>query len=251
MSSIATFAAASTPIRWSLPALVRTFPRLPTKGGYNVDEAYAEINAPLLADRPFFQLLELDAAVRFSDYSTLGFDDHLQGRRQLEADPRPALPRQLFGRLPSADHRRIVRNAVALRPGADRSLLGRRIPTGAILANCTAQGVPAGYVQNNPQISVITGGNQNLKPETSKGWVLGAVLSPTAIPRFSVEANYYKIKLKGAIQGGDAGAILERCVSQQRCARLRPDHAHGFGSDRQYPGPAAEHRRDKHGRRRP
>ena len=47
-------------------------PAQPTKGGYNVKEAYAELNAPLLADVPFADLLELNGAVRFSDYSTSG-----------------------------------------------------------------------------------------------------------------------------------------------------------------------------------
>ena len=52
----------------------------------------------------------------------------------------------------------------------------------------------------------------SLKPETSKGWNLGAVFSPAALPRFSVEANYYKIKIKGAIQSRDADTTLRSCV---------------------------------------
>ena len=44
-------------------------PALPTRGSYNVKEAYAELNAPLLADVQFADLLELTGAVRFSDYS--------------------------------------------------------------------------------------------------------------------------------------------------------------------------------------
>ena len=47
-------------------------PAQPTEGSYDVKEAYAEINAPLLADKPFADLLELTGAVRFSDYSTSG-----------------------------------------------------------------------------------------------------------------------------------------------------------------------------------
>ena len=47
-------------------------PAQPTKGSYDVKEAYAEINAPLLSDQPFADLLEFTGAVRFSDYSTSG-----------------------------------------------------------------------------------------------------------------------------------------------------------------------------------
>ena len=62
------------------------------------------------------------------------------------------------------------------------------------------------------QLSVVTGGNENLKPETSKSWVIGGVYSPGFIPRFSVEANWYDIKIKGAIQAIGAQTTLYRCV---------------------------------------
>ena len=38
------------------------------------------------------------------------------------------------------------------------------------------------YQQANPQISVIVGGNEDLKPETSKSWIFGGVFSPAIIP---------------------------------------------------------------------
>ena len=47
-------------------------PAQPTKGSYNVKEAYAEFNAPILANVPGAELLELDAAARISDYSSSG-----------------------------------------------------------------------------------------------------------------------------------------------------------------------------------
>ena len=59
---------------------------------------------------------------------------------------------------------------------------------------------------------MITGGNENLTPETSKSWVFGGVFSPSFIPRFSVEANYYNIKVDGAIQTVDAEVTLTNCV---------------------------------------
>ena len=44
----------------------------PTFGGYRVFEGYAEVSAPLIADKPFARLLRVDGAVRVSDYSTIG-----------------------------------------------------------------------------------------------------------------------------------------------------------------------------------
>ncbi len=43
----------------------------PTGGGYTVNEAYVELQIPLLADMPFAQELSLNVASRFSDYDTL------------------------------------------------------------------------------------------------------------------------------------------------------------------------------------
>ena len=185
-------------------------PALPTKGGYNVDEAYLELNAPLLADRPFVQLLELNGAARFSDYSSSGSTttfkaganwkpiDDLRLRGSWSEGFRAPTIGELFG-TPSRFDQEINDPCSGT-------------PTGQIATNCAAQGVPPGYVQNNSQISVITGGNEDLKPETSKGWNLGAVYSPGFIPRFSIEANYYNIKVKGAIQAVNANTTLQNCV---------------------------------------
>ena len=42
--------------------------------------------------------------------------------------------------------------------------------------------------------------------------MLGAVYSPTYIPRFSIEANWYKIKVDDAIQAINANTTLQQCV---------------------------------------
>jgi iron complex outermembrane receptor protein len=186
-------------------------PALPTKGGYNVDEAYAELNAPILAGVPGAQLLEIDGAARYSDYSSSGHTTTFKGtvnwkpindlrlRGGYSEGFRAPSIGELFG-TPSRFDQEIADPC-----SADQN------PTGQVLANCTAQGVPAGYQQINPQIAVLTGGNPNLKPETSKGWNVGAVFSPSALPRLSIEADYYKIKVKGAIQAINANTTLQQC----------------------------------------
>ena len=54
-------------------------PALPTRGSYDVKEAYVELSAPVLSDTPFFDLLEFTGAVRWSDYSTSGSTTTLKG----------------------------------------------------------------------------------------------------------------------------------------------------------------------------
>ncbi len=187
-------------------------PALPTRGSFNVDEAYAEINAPLLANRPFAELLELSAAVRFSDYSTSGSTTTFKGganwkpisdlrlRASYSEGFRAPTIGELFG-TPSRFDQELADPC-----SADQN------PAGEILANCQALGVPAGFQQLNPQISVLTSGNENLEAETSKGYNLGAVYSPRFLPRFSIETNYYNIEIDNAIFAA-AGEVLARCVT--------------------------------------
>ena len=190
-------------------------PALPTRGQFNVDEVYAEVRAPLLADRTFFNLLELDAAVRYSNYSTSGSTTTFKGGANYKpfADLRlrasyaegfraPSIG-ELFG-TPSRFDQEVVDPC---------SAVGGQIPA-AVRANCIAQGVPANgsYVQLNPQISVITGGNQSLAAEELTSWVFGGVYSPSFVPRLSLEVNYFDIEVRGAISAIQAETLLGRCT---------------------------------------
>jgi len=187
-------------------------PAQPSGGGYNVDEAYAELNAPLLADRPFFELLELNGAIRFSDYSSSGSTTTLKGG----VNWKPIADLRLRGSYSEGFRAPTIGELFGTPSRFDQEIndpcSADQNPTGTILANCILQGASPPYQQLNPQISVLTSGNENLKPETSKGYNLGAVYSPGFLPRFSVEANYYNIKIKDAIFAA-AGEILARCVS--------------------------------------
>ena len=191
-------------------------PALPTKGQFNVDEVYAELRAPLLADTPFFQRLELSFAARYSDYSTSGskttykagvdwkpVKDLLLRGSWGQGFRAPSIG-ELFG-TPSRFDQEIVDPC---------SAVGGQIPA-AVRTNCVAHGVPANnsYVQTNPQLPVITGGNQALKAETSESYGFGGAYSPSWARHFSVEANYFHFRVKGAIQVIDANVLLGRCAA--------------------------------------
>ncbi|MEO7411697.1 MAG: TonB-dependent receptor, partial [Sphingomicrobium sp.] len=162
------------------------------------------------ADRPFLQLLEFNAAARFSDYSASGSTTTFKAG----VNWKPIRDLRLRGSWSEGFRAPTIGELFGTPSRFDQEIVDpcSGTPTGQIATNCAAQGVPLGYTQNNPQISVITGGNDNLKPETSKGWNLGAVYSPAFIPRFSLEANYYNIKIKGAIQAVNANTTLQQCV---------------------------------------
>ena len=205
-------------------------PALPTKGSYDVDELYAELRAPLFADRPGLQLLELEGAVRFSDYSSSGSTTTFKGG----VNWKPIVDLRLRGSYSEGFRAPSIGELFGTPSRFDQEIddpcnFDATPPTGQTLVNCTAQGVPPGYVQNNPQISVITGGNPDLDAESSKGWVLGAVYSPSYIPRFSIEANWYKIKVDDAIQAVDANTTLEQCVFNNDAAACADVNRTGSG----------------------
>jgi iron complex outermembrane receptor protein len=191
-------------------------PALPTSGGFDVDEAYAELRLPLLRDTPFFHRLEITGAARYSDYSTSGstttfkagvnwapVEDLLFRGSWAEGFRAPTIG-ELFGTPSRFDQEIVDPCSDFLNSGASAT----------VRANCIAAGVPASgsYVQTNPQLPVITGGNNALAPETSESWVVGAVYSPSFVPRLSLEANYFDITVNGAIQAIDAEVLLSRCA---------------------------------------
>lgn len=191
-------------------------PSLPTSGGYDVTEAYLELAIPLLRDLPGAQSLDLSLATRYSDYSTFGSTtaDKVGIRWQASSD---ILLRATYAegfRAPSIGE--LFGSPSRFDATLDDPCSQPTDP--AIQQNCADQGVPANYEQANPQISVRTGGNENLEPETSDSLTYGLVYSPgwaEALPftqRFDIELTYYDIEVDGAIQALDAQTQLDRCA---------------------------------------
>jgi iron complex outermembrane receptor protein len=193
-------------------------PSLPTSGSYSINEYYLELNAPILKDAPGFKALDLSAATRFSDYSSFGtttnskfglrwqvVDDLTLRSTWAEGFRAPSIG-ELFGSPARFD-------ATLVDP------CGAPIGDPQTAANCAALGVPAGFTQTNPQISVRTGGNSALKPETSRSLTWGAVYSPSWAQnmgwasRLDFSLGYYRIDMDNAIQAPDAQTELNRCVA--------------------------------------
>lgn len=196
-------------------------PVLPTSGGYNVDEAYVELNVPLLAGVPFAKSLSVDLASRYSDYSTFagttnskaGFrwqlDNDLTLRGTWAQGFRAPSIGELFGAVTSYSAR-----------VTDPCNFNSPLMNPRIAANCRALGVPdpSTFQQQNIQINAQVGGNPHLQPERARNLTLGAVYSPswatdTAWSRaLDFSLTYYKIELKDAITAPDAQTLLNRCA---------------------------------------
>jgi iron complex outermembrane receptor protein len=205
-------------------------PSQPARGSYNSDEVYGEIRVPILKEVPFFQLLEVDGAVRHANYSISGASTTYTGSAQwkpvqdvlLRASYATGFRAPSIGELFGAASR-----SDAPIDDPCTNVAGSPFQTSAtVRANCVAGGVPAnGSFQepNGGQISVTTGGNTGLRPEKSKTLLFGGVYSPvwardSFASVFSIEANYYDINVTGAIAPIDAAITLARCYSGSEAA---------------------------------
>jgi iron complex outermembrane receptor protein len=189
-------------------------PTNPTSGGYDVDEFYGEVIVPILKDAPAFDSLSLSAAARYSDSSLFssetgakfsvnwGPTENLMLRASYSEGFRAPNIGELFNLGSRFDSSITDPCNTAVNP----------VPP----ANCAALGVPDDYVQLNPQVSVDTGGNRNLEPETSESFTVGFTWDiplSGGLERLLVEANYYDIQVDGAIQAPDAQDVLDACVA--------------------------------------
>lgn len=193
-------------------------PSLPTSGDYNVSELYAELNVPLW-DIEGSNRMELSLAGRYSDYSTFGGEftpkaglrwqlvDELTLRASWARGFRAPSIGELFGsdsRFDATLTDPCSASALALDP--------------SYTANCRSIGVPVGYEQAKPQISVTTGGNRELQPERVNSFSAGFVWSPgfasgTALSeRMDLAVTFYRHDLSGAIQAIDAQTQLNMCM---------------------------------------
>ncbi len=214
-------------------------------GGYDVWEAFGELVAPLVQDKPFFKSLTLEAGVRYSSYKvdapsspsykTTTYKaggswepvDGLKLRGNYSHAVRAPNIGELFTPV-STGLTTLTDDPCALITTAGAALPGRTNPQPANLrAVCLAQGATAGNIGSiaNPtanQANVTSGGNVNVKPETSNSYTFGAVIQPAAIPGFSITVDYYNIKVKGAITTPSSADAITACFGARTGANFTP-----------------------------
>jgi outer membrane receptor protein involved in Fe transport len=154
-------------------------------GKYDVKEGFLEISAPL------FEGFELNAAGRYTHYSTSGavqtwkvgatyqpFED-LRLRGNISRDIRAPNLNELFA------------------AGTARTNSVTVPPTNAA----------------DDFIETVTG-NLKLAPEVADSWTVGAVFTPSFVPGFAVSVDYYDIKISDAIGNISAQNTVNLCYEQ-------------------------------------
>lgn len=192
-------------------------------GSYNVKEAFGEIRAPLLQKMRFAHNLEVGAALRVSDYSTVGTTKSWK----VDGSYAPVRDITFTGTYSTAVR---APNIGELFSGGSQTYEFFDDPcnssnvnsgTSYRATNCaallTSLGVadPSAYMDTRTvNISGTQGGNPNLKAETAKTWTAGVILQPRFIPGLTARADWYNINLTNAINTVAAQQLSELCVDQ-------------------------------------
>jgi outer membrane receptor protein involved in Fe transport len=183
---------------------------------FKVKEVFGEISIPLLKDMPFFQELTITGSGRISDYNTsagttYAYGGELSWRPIQDIQFRAAYNRAV--RAPNLSEL-FTANTQNFAPAPNDPCAARNIGTGSATraANCAAAGRPAGYdFVYTSSLEIISGGNPDLREESSDNYTVGGVFTPRFIPGFSISSDYYDITVNDVITAVSAQNILNLC----------------------------------------
>ena len=196
----------------------RGYQMFPTKGSFDVFEAFAELRIPVV------EQLSIDLAVRAGDYSSVG--QTTTWRVGLDAPVMDSI------RLRAARARAIrAPNVADLYSGGTATAAFVYDPcnkidaakAGNIADNCRSIAAIKNRIDSNGVFELtqveqqntlgIEGGSPNVQEETADSTTVGVVLTPSALAGFSVAVDYYDIEIDDAITRTDRTVILNRCHS--------------------------------------
>ncbi|GIL39718.1 TonB-dependent receptor plug domain-containing protein [Roseiterribacter gracilis] len=184
-----------------------------TVGSYTTREFYVETAVPVLRDLPFAKAVDIDGAIRAQDYSSTGRDYtwNLMATWAVNDDIKFRGGFAKSVRAPNGDE---------LFSSGGQSFISITDPcsvqfinqSATRLRNCRAAGVPVGFDATTvaPAASNITG-NPGLDSETGRSVTVGAVFTPSFLPRFTATVDYYQVRVKHAVVIPDATSIANGC----------------------------------------
>lgn len=200
-----------------------------TRGSFDVAEAYGELRIPILADKPFFKLLEVGGAIRVADYSTIGTvtSYNVTGTWQPIDDLRIRGTYARAVRAPNIGEL-FAGQAQTFPSGLSDPCEGIGATGGGATGdNCRADpGVAANIAANGvftlsqadlQGISGFGGGNPDLGEETADSYTIGAVFTPrsiNALRNLAITVDYYNIKVEDVISGFPRQFTLDQCYGE-------------------------------------
>lgn len=215
---------------------------LPAK--YDTTEYFGELRLPLLKDTFLARSVELGAAFRSSDYSTVGKADtysfNLVWRPiddiTLRATRGKALRVPNLGENFSPPTQTFANGFTDPCSATVIAALTDTVVRANRTKNCAELGIPA-----NTVITYTSGvpgknaGNPFLLPETAFTNTLSLILQPRFLPRATLVLDYYEIEIKDVIASVTAQTAANQCVSAENlnpaiCSTITRTGAAGSGT---------------------
>ncbi len=219
-----------------------------TDGQISVNEAFGEIEIPILQDLPFAHELTLNGGLRYSAYrnkqESTGFNSQYKvwtykGEASW-APSRDARFRLSYNRAIRAPNISELFGSQSIGNVAAQDPCSGASPT-ASFDVCRLTGVTQAQYGNivscpSDTCSAQFGGNAALKPEKADTYTAGLVLTPRMVRNFTLSIDYFHIKVKDYISSVDPSLAISQCVSGSDpfyCALFTRDPRSGaiFGTD--------------------
>ena len=195
----------------------------PTKGSYDVMEAFFELGIPLLEGMDYAENLSISLAGRFSQYGILErtFDNFSS---KVGIEYRPFNQLLVRGTYSEAFRAPAITDLFL---GASLSFPSIQDPCSDYSnsnsqnaqTNCANDGVPDTYTQSGSQQPSTFGGNTELTPEDATTKSLGFVWSPPQVPDFNVTVDWYHVEIDDVITFPGAQNILAQCYLSDPSSR--------------------------------
>ncbi len=208
-----------------------------TSPAFEVKEVFGEISLPLIKDVTLLQELTVNASGRIADYkggagTVYAFSGGATWRPVRDLMFRGSYSKSVrapyLGDLYSVPGQNFT-------PAPNDPCSTRNINTGSATreANCNAAGRPAGYdFVYTSSLEILSGGNTNLKEETSKSLTVGGVFQPTFVPGLAISVDYFDITVDDVITSPTPQQVLNACydapdLNNQFCALFQRAGANG------------------------
>ena len=182
----------------------------------DVSEVFTEFRIPLVADRTGIDLLAVELAYRYSDYSNSGGNDTY--KYSIEYAPvdwlrfRGAYNRAV--RAPSLND--LFSPQIAIFEGGVDPCDSQLNPSQEVKDLCVLTGVPAGDIDTfvpTVELTARRGGNPDLDVEKSDTVTAGFVMSPPFIEGLNLTLDWYEIEVEDAITAVQGETIAQACYS--------------------------------------
>jgi outer membrane receptor protein involved in Fe transport len=187
------------------------------RGSYDIKELFNETVVPLIKDAPLMKSLTFQGAVRWADYEGSGQIWSYKGGLDAQLTDEIRL-RGTYSRDVRAGN---ISDRFDRTGGAANVVDKKTAPTGGPPVNSSSTGYG---------ITIVSGGNPDIRPEKGDTFTVGLVYQPDWLPGFDLSIDWLRVKLNDAIEAFTVQQIVDQCYlngDQDQCARITRDASSG------------------------